>query len=108
MENGQTVIYRTDNAADFIRQQVEDHISGYQLTGRVKADVQDAGDGWTRVQISYPPDLDQDEWMNIGTDFEAAFGIHGKHWYECRQEGSNQDGTVVWWVVKHNRGTPWI
>ena len=45
--------------------------------------------------------------MQIGTDFEAAFSMDGKHWYDCRQEGQNQDGTVVWWIVKHNHG-PWI
>jgi hypothetical protein len=103
-ENGQTLIYRTDNEADFIRQNVEDCIQDYGLKRQVTAKVSEVGDGWTRVEITYSPDLD--DW-NIATDFEAAFGIHGKHWYDCRQEGQNQDGTLVWWIVKRNHG-PWI
>ena len=107
IENGHTVIYRTDSETDFIRQNVEDLIADYGLGEQVKAKVSDAGDGWTRVEVSFDPGLEPDDWMQIGTDFEAAFSKHGKKWYDCRDEGQNQDGTTVWYMVRHNHG-PWI
>ena len=107
IENGQTVMYRTDTEWDFIRQNVEDLISDYDLSDQVTSKVADAGDGWTRVEINFDPELDPSDWEQIGTDFEVAFSTRGRHYYDCREEGQTQDGTRVWWVVKHNHG-PWI
>jgi hypothetical protein len=106
-ENGQTIIYRTDNEGDFIRQILEDWIGDYGLTGRVTSTVQDAGEGWSRVEINFAPDLDPKEWEQIGSDFSAAFSNPGKGWYDSRGQGQNEDGTAVWYVVKHNHGL-WI
>jgi hypothetical protein len=44
-ENDQTVMYRTDSEADFIRQNIENLIEARKLVGRVTAKVQDVGDG---------------------------------------------------------------
>lgn len=110
LENGKRVVYRTDDEGDFIRQHVENLIADFEIGDKVKAMVEPQGDRWFRIEISFANDTPEGVWMDIGSCFDAAFSKHGKHWYDCRDEGQDEpEGhKVFWWIVRHRDGAPWI
>ena len=99
-------MFRTKDEGQYIKHLIVDLIEDFGLTNQVSSKIESKGDRWFRIEIKYPSDLDADTWMNISGTFMAAFGAE-KGWYECREEGRNDDGTVEWYVCRH-KGGPWL
>ena len=99
-------MFRTKDEGQYIKHLIVDLIEDFGLTNQVSSKIESKGDRWFRIEIKYPSDLDADTWMNISGTFMAAFGAE-KGWYECREEGRNDDGTVEWYVCR-DKGGPWL
>ena len=101
---GERVSYRTDSEPDFIRLAVATCVEGLGIDAAVKVMEQD--EGWCRIELHLPSDLDDETWRDVVDYVGSALDETG--WYQCRDCGGNEDGSLVWWIVKHQGGNPYI
>ena len=103
-QDGKTEIFCTDDEGEFLRFNLEQLLLGYGVEAKVNVDP--LKDRWFRVEIAYAVGTEQDALWDILDDLDAVF--RGKGWYEQRDEGQNEDGTVIWCVVRHDNACPWM
>lgn len=101
--DGKTEILRTDDEGEFLRFNLERHILDSKTGAKIKIELLE--DRWFRIEVTFQPG-DSESNMDLYQDLDAAFT--GKGWYEHKKSGGNDDGSVLWFVVRYQRGCPVI
>ena len=103
-KDGKVEIFRTDDEGEYLRFCLEQYLLDYKVAAEVK--VEPLEDRWFRIEVTFLPAGDAAFKSDVYDDLSNAFT--GKGWYEHRKSGGSDDGSVLWFEVRHDRGGPVI